>query len=89
MVVMAIMNSGASKEPEAMHLRCCLAFLEVKWEIQLWAENVMGKANEIADAISRNRFDTVFSLHPQMRRVADQVAEGVLQAVARDPQTVK
>ena len=31
MAVVAIVNSGTSKEKEAMHLRRCLAFLEAKW----------------------------------------------------------
>ncbi len=33
----------ARKVPEAMHLRRCLAFLEAKWGIQLWAEHVKGE----------------------------------------------
>ncbi len=37
MAVMAIVNSDASREVEAMHLRRCVAFLEAKWSIQLRA----------------------------------------------------
>ena len=29
--VVAMVNSGSSRDPEAMHLRKCLAFVETKW----------------------------------------------------------
>ena len=48
-----------------MHLRRCLAFLEAKWAIQLWAEHVRGVDNEVADSLSRNRLDQVFCWCPQ------------------------
>ena len=65
MAVVAIVNLESSREVEAMHLRRCLAFLEAKWAIQLWAEHVRGVDNEVADSLSRNRLDQVFCWCPQ------------------------
>jgi len=53
MMVLVIINSGSSREPDAMHLRRCLAISEVKWGIQLWAKNVKGADNQVADDVSR------------------------------------
>lgn len=86
MAVVAIVNSGTSKEAKAMHLRRCLAFLEAKWAIQLWAEHVRGVDNEIADALSRNRLDVVFDLCPQMMQDPELVSEEILQVVVRERQ---
>ena len=68
MAVVAIVNSGSSREAEAMHLRRCLAFLEAKRAIQLWAEHVRGVDNEVADSLSRNRLDQVFHRWSRGRR---------------------
>ena len=81
MAVVAIVNSGSSREAEAMHLRRCLALLEAKWAIQLWAEHVRGVENEVADWLSRNKLDQVLCVHPQMRQEPERVEEEVLQVV--------
>ncbi len=86
MAVVAIVNSGSSREAEAMHLRRCLAFLEAKWAIQLWAEHVKGVDNEVADALSRNRRDLVFQLCLQMTQNPEVVSEEILQVVVRERQ---
>ncbi len=85
MAVVAIVNLGSSRE-EAMHLRRCLAFLEAKWAIQLRAEHVWGENNEVADAISRNRTDVMFGLHPQMKRRPEVVDKEILKVVVRERQ---
>ena len=86
MAVVAIVNSGSSREAEAMHLRRCLAFLEAKWAIQLWAEHGRGVDNEVADSLSRNRLDQVFCWRPQMEQRPEAVDEEVLQVVVRERQ---
>ena len=40
MAVVAIVNSGSSREREAMHLRRSLAFLEAKWSFHMFAEHI-------------------------------------------------
>ena len=86
MAVVAIVNSGSSREAEAMHLRRCLAFLEAKWAIQLWAEHVWGVDNEVADSLSRNRLDQVFCWCPQMKQRPEAVDKEVLLVVVRERQ---
>ncbi len=86
MAVVAIVNSGSSKEPEAMHLRRCLAFLEAKWGIHLWAEHIKGEDNQVADAISRNRVDKMSMCHPQMDKRPVEVEAEVLKILVHERQ---
>ena len=63
--VVAILNSGDSRDPDAMHLRRCLSFITAKFNINLFASHVKGKDNGLADALSRNKAVTFFSANPQ------------------------
>ncbi len=84
-VAMAIINSGSSIKSEAMHLRRCLAFLEAKWGIQLWAKHVKGE-DQLADIIPRNRVDKVFALHPQIAERPEKMDTEVLQVLVHNRQ---
>ena len=86
MAVVAIVNSGTSRETEAMHLRRCLAFLEAKWSIHLWAEHVKGSDNQVADAISRNKPEVLSLLPPQAERTPAVIPEEVLQVLVMERQ---
>jgi len=44
----------------------CLFFLEAKHELTLVVQHVPVMENSVADAISRNKFDMLFSLYPQV-----------------------
>ena len=66
MAVVAIVNSGTSKEKESMHLRRCLAFLEAKWGFHLFAEHIKGSDNRVADALSRDNVSLVRCIYPQV-----------------------
>ena len=57
--VVAIINKGDSKEPEAMHLVRCLAFLKAKF---LVSSHIKGINNELADTLSRDNVH-YFLLH--------------------------
>ncbi len=89
MAIVAILNLGSSREAEAMHLRRCLAFLEANWGIQLREEHVRGVDNEVEDAMSRNRIDTVVHLRQQMMPSPEDVDRGVLQVVVGERQAGK
>ena len=65
--VVAIVMSGSSRNPEAMHLRRCLAFLEAKWQFHLSCDHIRGRDNTAADALSRNRLSLFYSVHPQAK----------------------
>ncbi len=49
MAVVATLRSGSCREPQAMHLRRCLAFMEATGEFVLLAEHVRGVDNVAAD----------------------------------------
>ena len=63
--VVAIVNSGSSRNPEAMHLRRCLAFLEARWQCHIVCAHIKGVDNSVADALSRNQMLAFHSLYPQ------------------------
>ena len=50
--VVATIKSGSCKEAHTMHLRRCLAYLEVVGGFILVAEHVRGRDNVIVDALS-------------------------------------
>ncbi len=54
MTAVAIIYSGASKNPEAMQLRRCLAYLKARIEFSMWATHIQGTRNQAADSLSRN-----------------------------------
>ena len=63
--VVAIVNSGSSRNPQAMHLRRCLAFLAAKGDFKLKAMHIRGVENVAADALSRNNCHLSRSCCPQ------------------------
>ena len=63
--VVAIINSGDSRDPDAMHLRRCSAFITARLNINVFASHIKGKDNDLADALSRNKAAFFFLAHPQ------------------------
>ncbi len=61
----AAINSGYSKVPEMMHLLRCLFFIRAHFAISVRAVHIPGKENTLADAISRDNLDLLFSQVPQ------------------------
>ena len=68
--VVAIINSGTSKDCEAMHLMRCLAFISAKYEFSLFATHISGVSNVLADALSRNNAQYFLSNYPQAHTTA-------------------
>ena len=66
--VVAVLNSGNSRDPELMHLLRCLSFLMAKFHFTVHASHVAGSKNVLADALSRNNLDQFLLLHPQANR---------------------
>ena len=62
--VVAILNKGDCKEPQAMHLMRCLAFLKAKFQFSLFATHISGVNNDLADALSRDNLQYFLSHHP-------------------------
>ncbi len=76
--VVGIINSGASKNPEAMQLRRCLAFLAAKWQFHPIATHIKGTDNILADALSRDNVSLFRTLYPQANAQPSAIPEEVL-----------
>ena len=76
--VVAIINQGTSKDPEAMHLVRCLAFIMANWEFYLFASHVKGHTDTAADALSRNNVSLFRSVHPQAHPLPTPITVGLL-----------
>ena len=63
--VVATLNSGSSKEVTLMHLMRCLCFNMAKFNFVVSASHVLGKQNQLADALSRNNSDQFLLDYPQ------------------------
>ncbi len=79
--VVAIVNSGASKNADAMQLRRCLAFLEAKMEFTIWATHIQGARNQAADALSRNNVLAFRTLCPQAQEEESHIAPELLDSL--------
>ena len=68
--VVHIINTGTSRDPIAMGLMRCLYFIAAKFKLIVSATHLAGKANTLADALSRNNashFLSTFSQAPHQR----------------------
>lgn len=62
--VVALINSGTSREDTLMHLMRCLSFIMAKFNFVVSASHIKGSHNVLADALSRNDRKTL-SNYPQ------------------------
>ena len=62
--VVAILRSGTSKNPLAMHLMRCLFFYTASHQLILTPQHVPGKLNTAADHLSRNGLPSFLQLVP-------------------------
>ena len=63
--VVALLNSGSSKEEYLMHLMRCLTFIIAKFNFVVSALHVRGIHNVLADALPRDHRDYFLSHYPQ------------------------
>ena len=64
--VVAVLNSGYSKDDQLMHLVRCLFFVLATWDISLMAVHIPGGFNIVADAILWNNLPLLFSKFPDV-----------------------
>ena len=69
MAVVEVINSGHSKDAIMMHLLRTLFFIRAHWEIVVRAEDIPGRQNGLADAISRNNRGVFFTQAPRASRI--------------------
>ena len=62
--VVAVINSGRSKDTFVMHLMCCLFFFQAVFSISLHAVHLPGKNNVAADCLSRDNLTHFFQQVP-------------------------
>ncbi len=62
--VVAVINSGYSKNTQLMHLIRCLFFVLAAWDISLYSCHIPGVLNTVAGAISRDNIPLLFSKVP-------------------------
>ena len=79
--VVAMINWGSGKNPEAMHLMRCLAFFMAKFQFTLVARHIPGTSNVLADALSRGNLSLFLSLYPQADQVATPLPQELLDLV--------
>ena len=58
--VVAVVNSGYSKDLEMMHLVRCLFFVLAAWNISFFACHIAGVLNTVTDAILRDNIPLLF-----------------------------
>ena len=62
--VVAIIRSGSSKDPVAMHLMRCLFFFTAVYQLVLAPQHLPGKDNAAADHLSRDALSSFLQLVP-------------------------
>ena len=72
----------APREPEAMHLCHCIAFLEAKHSFHIVATHIRGSNNSLADTLSQDKLTTLYSLYPWARK--EQVEITTCTAIGQD-----
>ena len=65
MAVIHVLNSTYSKDDHIMHLIRILVFLAAHFDFWFVASHIEGKANRLADDLSRNNLTHFFSQVPQ------------------------
>ena len=80
--VVAILNSGSSKEELAMHLMRSLFFFLASFNISLYGEHISGVENGPADALSRDNhlsfLSQVRSAHQRPTRIQEELLQALV-----------
>lgn len=84
--VVAIIRSGSSRDPTAMHLMRCLFFFTARYQIVLVPAHIPGKLNVAADYLSRDALSSFLQLVPKAKERPASLPEELLEAlVVRQP----
>jgi len=79
--VVAIVNSGSSKDEKAMHLMRSAFFFLAQYDIRVWAEHIPGVENRSADALSRNDSDSFLLQNPDAQPRPEVLPPALVQAL--------
>ena len=81
--VVAIVRSGSSKHPLAMHLLRCLSFFVAVFQLYLDTVHLPGRCNEAADALSRSNLPLFTQLTANARQMATPIPDVLLNGLIR------
>ena len=76
--VVAVINSGTSRDHEVMHLMRCLVFISAKFNFIFSAAHIPGIHNQLADALSRDNYQYFESHYPQAQRLASPIPQALV-----------
>ena len=78
-----IINTGTSRDPQAMGLMRCLHFIAARFNLLLSATHIAGIANPLADALSHDNLLLFFKHHPQANCSPSPIPPALLNLLAR------
>ena len=76
--VVAVINSGSSKDHEVMHLMRSLVFISAKFNFVTSATHLPGAHNQLADALSRNNAPYFMSNYPQAQLTPSPIPQALV-----------
>ena len=79
--VVAIINSGRSKDKFAMHILRCLFFFTAHFNLSLFAQHLPGKENVAADALSRDNLPLFLQQVPRAKQDPTLLPQELVQAL--------
>ena len=79
--VVAILNSGSSKDDRAMHMLRSLFLFLASYDVSVFAEHIAGVQNRAADALSRGNHQSFRSQVPAAKQEPSRVPEELRQAL--------
>ncbi len=80
--IVAIIRSGTSKHPRAMHLMRCLFFFTASYQVYLVPKHLPGKLNRAVDSLSRGNLPSFFQQVPAARHHPTQIPHPGIGATA-------
>ena len=76
--VVAVINSGSSRDQEVMHLMRCLVFISARFNFITSAEHLPGVHNQLADALSRNDAWYFMFNYPQAQPAPSSIPQALI-----------
>ena len=84
MAVVAVINSGCSKELIIMHLLRCMFFVAAHFDLRLRATHIPGVTNAAADALSRNEIPRFLQVRPEADAGPTPIPAAVVDLIVRE-----
>lgn len=83
-VVVAVINSGYSRDANLMHLLRCLFFIAAHFDVHIKAVHVPGVKNVAADALSRNDLPRFLQVVPKAAHLPTPIPQGLVDMLVQE-----